>query len=276
MSASGFRGAPITKGLFLAGVSSSVILQAASTSRHARRIPLLVSAFTHVFAFRQAPSELIFGSALLYYCRTFERLQGSTKFGSFVAITCALAYALEAAIAAAGGPVAASGLTPLVFALLPACWLDVPPLHSFSFFGRRMTDKVFIYLAAFQLLLSGHRRSLAAGVCGAVAGLLYRINAFGVARLRLPAVLVSLFSSSLGRVLTMPADRQQVFLSAPPPQQSGAVPSGRQPREPRPPAVQPAPEAVEQLVAMGFEPGAARRALQEAGNNVELALQHLL
>lgn len=66
-------GAPITKGLLLAGVSTSVILQASISGR--RRVPLLVNAFTHVFAFRQSPTELIFGTALLYYCRLFERLQ---------------------------------------------------------------------------------------------------------------------------------------------------------------------------------------------------------
>ena len=287
-----------------------MILQAATSTR--RRVPLLVNAFSHVFAFRQTPTELIFGFALLYYCRLFERLQvrmprcqllsvhvpskpwvapsaqgthecfshclaqGSNKYGSYVLVTCTAAYLLEAAVAAAGGPRGSSGLTPLLFANLIPFVLDIPPLHKFSFFGWSMTDKVFIYLAAFQLLFSGHRRSLAAGVCGAIAGLLFRFNFAGMRSFRLPPAVIQLFSSSLGRVLVTPGDRQQVFLTVPSQQQAA---SGAQVRERATAAaaqVHPLPEAVEQLVAMGFDPASVRRALQEAGNNVELALQQLL
>lgn len=291
MSSAGLRGTPVTKGLLLAGVSTSVILQVSISGR--RRVPLLVDAFTHVFAFRQSPSELIFGAALLYYCRLFERLQGSAKYGSFVVAACSVAYALEGLLAAAGGPRASSGLSPLIFALLPAAYLDVPPLHKFSFFGWRMTDKVFIYLAAFQLLLSGQRRSLAAGVCGAVAGLLVRMNFAGLGHMRLPAPLLQLIGTTLGRVLVPPGDRQQVLRTAP----SGAGAAGglggsglggaaQHPHQHRggggmaaaavAAPVEPAPEAVEQLMAMGFDPGDVRQALVAAGGNVELALQHLL
>lgn len=168
--------------------------------------------------------------------------------------------------------------------MAPAHCKTPSPIHPYT--HRHMTDKVFVYLAAFQLLLSGHRRSLAAGVCGAVAGLLVRMNFAGLGRLRLPAPLVQLFSATLGRVLVPPGDRQQVFRTAPSGGASGGDGGGAQ-RVHRhrgggggvgaaAPAVAPAHEAVEQLIAMGFDPGAARQALAVAGNNVELALQHLL
>lgn len=132
-------GAPVSKGLLLATLSSSVILQA---SKARRRTPALVRAFTHAFAFR-APGELLFGAALLYFYRLFERQWGSAKYGSFVAITSGLALALEAAAAVAWGVPACAGPFPLLFANLAANFVAlVPPMHHFSVFGLKMTDKV--------------------------------------------------------------------------------------------------------------------------------------
>lgn len=128
----------------LGTVGTSVILQASRTAR--RRAPLLAAAFTHAFGFR-APGELLFGAALLYFYRLFERQWGSRKYGSFVAVTCGLAYALEAAAAAAQGgrspaAAAASGPYLLIFANLATNFVSlVPPLHQFTVFGLKMTDK---------------------------------------------------------------------------------------------------------------------------------------
>ena len=138
-------GAPVTKALMLGTLSTSVIMQA---SKAARRAPLLISLWTHAFAFRN-PGELLFGASLLYFYRLFERQWGSAKYGSFVVVTCGLAYALEAAVGAAlGGGLrpagaAASGPFPLLFANLAANFvLLVPPMHQFAVFGFKMTDKV--------------------------------------------------------------------------------------------------------------------------------------
>lgn len=130
----------MTKGLLLGTLSTSVIMQATKTVR--RRPPLLVSLFTHAFAFRN-PGELLFGASLLYFYRLFERQWGSSKYGSFIAITWGLAYLLEAAAGAALHVPAASGPFPLVFANLIANFvLLVPPMHRFTVFGLKMTDKV--------------------------------------------------------------------------------------------------------------------------------------
>ncbi len=42
----------------------------------------------------------------------------------------------------------------------------------------------FIYVAALQLLLSAPRTSIVAGLCGLVAGILYRTNFLGIAELK--------------------------------------------------------------------------------------------
>lgn len=120
-------------------MSTSVILQA---SKARRRPPLLISLFTRAFAFRN-PGELLFGASLLYFYRLFERQWGSAKYGSFVATACGLAYALEAAVGAALALPAAQGPFPLIFANLAANFVVlVPPLHRFTVFGLKLTDKV--------------------------------------------------------------------------------------------------------------------------------------
>lgn len=45
---------------------------------------------------------------------------------------------------------------------------------------------------------------------------------------------------------------------------------------PAPPRVQPSEEALEQLIAMGFDRTSASAALQQTGNNVQAALSILL
>lgn len=132
-----------------------------------------------------------------------------------------------------------------------------------------------------------------AGGCGLLAGLLYRLNFLGLQRLRLPAAVIDLFSSTVGRVLSPPGQPQQVFVTPSAAQaqaqQAAAAGTGFAPHAGRQGqavqrgggggaavAVEPSPEAVQQLVAMGFDEQQARGALQQTGNSVEAALQYLL
>mgnify|MGYP001810831255 CR=1 FL=1 len=137
-----------------------------------------------------------------------------------------------------------------------------------------------------------------AGASGLLAGLLYRSNFLGLQRLRLPAAVVDLFSATVGRVLSGPGPQQQVFvtptaaqLQAQQAQQhaaeaaafgggrpaaGGAAPRGGGATRRAAAAAEPSPEAVQQLVAMGFDQGQAAAALRQTGNNVEAALQYLL
>lgn len=149
--------------------------------------------------------------------------------------------------------------------------------------------QAFIYLASIQLLFSAPPATVLAGGCGLLAGLLYRLNFLRVQRLRLPAAVVELFSSTFGRVLAGPGQPQQVFVTpaAAQAQQAAAAAgggfapyAGRQgqavQRSGGGAAVEPSPEAVQQLVAMGFDEQQARGALRQTGNSVEAALQYLL
>jgi len=128
-----------------------------------------------------------------------------------------------------------------------------------------------------------------AGGAGLLAGALYRLNVLGMQRFRLPAAVTDLFSSTLGRVLSGPGAAQQVFVTPTAaqqqqqqqqglgggfPQHGGRPGGGAVAAAPR--AVEPSPEAIQQLVQMGFDEGAAAQALRQAGNNVEAALQFLL
>jgi hypothetical protein len=132
-----------------------------------------------------------------------------------------------------------------------------------------------------------------AGLCGLAAGLAYRLNLLGMQRLRLPAPVVELFSSTIGRVLVGQGPQQQVFVTPTAAQQQQQQFGGRQQQgtvtqrgggggggagaaAAAARATEPSPEAVQQLVAMGFDEGSAAQALRQTGNNVEAALQYLL
>lgn len=87
-----------------------------------------------------------------------------------------------------------------------------------------------------------------------------------------------LFATTIGRVLTDGTPPQQVFVT---PQQPPTQPPGMpRPSAPTggymPPMPEPLPEAVQQLVDMGFDRDRAKNALQQTRNDVQLALQMLL
>lgn len=172
----------MTKGLLIASVASSIIVQTASRAAR-RRVPYLVDAFTHAFVFRN-PGELMVGTLLAYFFRIFERQMGSGKFGAYTVVTCSIAYTIQAALASILSRPSASGLYPLIFANLVTFFLEVPPLQKFNFFGIALSDKIFVYLAGLQLLFSSSQRSLAAGLSGVLAGTLYSIDFLGLRRFR--------------------------------------------------------------------------------------------
>ncbi|GFR45426.1 hypothetical protein Agub_g6805, partial [Astrephomene gubernaculifera] len=196
----GFRHAPVSKGLVLITAGASILAQA---TRASRRRQLLPGILAQAFVFR-SPAELFFGALVMYYFRILERESGSPKFGAFAATTTGLAAALQWAAGRSGllrlaAP--ASGPYGFLFACFVQYFFQVPPASKMSVLGWRLSDKVFLYLIGMQLLLSGGPASLLAGGAGLVAGLAYRGNLLGMKRMRFPAFLTRFLASTLGALL---------------------------------------------------------------------------
>uniref|UniRef100_A0A453FR81 Peptidase S54 rhomboid domain-containing protein n=1 Tax=Aegilops tauschii subsp. strangulata TaxID=200361 RepID=A0A453FR81_AEGTS len=150
-----------------------------------------------LFAFSSSP-ELIFGVALLYYFRVFERQIGSNKYAVFIVFSMTVSVLLQ--ILALGylkdpsfNPLT-SGPYGLIFASYVPFFFDIPISTKFRIFGLQLCDKSFVYLAGLQLLFSSGRRSVIPGLSGILAGLLYRLNIFGIRRLKVAGYATSLFS----------------------------------------------------------------------------------
>jgi hypothetical protein len=81
----------------------------------------------------------------------------------------------------------------LIFASFIPFFLDIPVTSRFRIFGVNFSDKSFIYLAGLQLLLSSGKRSLIPGICGLIAGSLYRLNVLGIRRMKVSSPLFILY-----------------------------------------------------------------------------------
>lgn len=263
----------MTKFVLVTSFSSSVIAQAAHGFRH--QSPSYLHWFTQSLVFRH-PGELACGTLLLYYFRLFERQRGSSKHGACTASIVAISYALQTAVTALTHTALPAGPYGLIFANFVPFIFDVPPAQRFTLFGLPMTDKAFVYIAGIQLLASSTWRSALAGGCGLLAGLAYRSNFLGIKRLKVPRSVMRRCSQLFGGLLSSSQPRRQVMR----PRQTGqaaATSSSAQNRQASAPALPAAsPEAVQQLVAMGFDPQRAAAALQQSHNDLQAALTYLL
>ncbi|XP_058078813.1 rhomboid-like protein 20 isoform X2 [Magnolia sinica] len=236
---------------------------------------------TSTFAFSSTP-ELIFGLYLLYYFRVFERQIGSNKYSVFILFSLIVTSLFEfLALALLKDPtlsILASGPYGLIFSSFVPFYFDIPVTTRFRIFGFRFSDKSFIYLAGLQLLLSSWKRSLLPGICGLVAGTLYRLNVLRIRRLKFPQFVTSVFSRlswpSSGSSSSTRSSGNII----------GSVPSfaGRQPEwnyptsVPRASTAEPPEDSVSTLVSMGFDRNLARQALVQARNDVNMATNILL
>jgi hypothetical protein len=206
----GFADAPVTKAVVLASAAASILASAGgnAASNAPRLLPAPLAAAVSALSFASA-GETLSGLSVLYNARVLERESGTGQYGAYAAVVAGGASLLQAALsvvvaAAAGAGAGAGGASspssssapfslPLAFAfagLVPYA-ADVPPQARFNLLGVPCTDKVFSYLAAAHACwAAGARRGLLAACCGLAAGLLYRLNVFGVQRLRLPRWLV--------------------------------------------------------------------------------------
>ncbi|GAB4851762.1 Rhomboid-like protein 20 [Ancistrocladus abbreviatus] len=222
----------------------------------------------------------MFGLYLLYYFRVFERQIGSNKYSVFIMFSVIFSLLLEVgALALLKDPsfnLITSGPYGLIFSSFVPFYFDIPVSTRIRIFGVRFTDKSFIYLAGLQLLLSSWKRSILPGICGVVAGSLYRMNVFYIRRIKFPEFIGSFFSRfslpSIGSTSSSAATRNVL----------GNIPSyaGRQVERNYPPPVaaplEPPEDSISTLVSMGFERNHARQALIQARNDISVATNILL
>ncbi|TKY62715.1 Rhomboid protein 20 [Spatholobus suberectus] len=232
-----------------------------------------------VFSFSSTP-ELMFGLYLLYYFRVFERQIGSNKYSVFIVFSILTSLLFEVlAVALLKDPTAylvTPGPYGLIFASFVPFFFDIPVSTRFRVFSFLFSDKSFIYLGGLQLLLSSWKRSILPGVCGILAGSLYRLNVFYIRKAKFPELISSFFSrislpsmgspraasstrNVVGNVPSYPA--RQMERNYPAPMQSAAEPSE---------------DSISTLVSMGFDRNSARQALVQARNDVNVATNILL
>ncbi|PKI50834.1 rhomboid-like protein 20 [Punica granatum] len=280
---SGFNNAPVTRAFVVASAIFTVFLGIQGRSA---RLGLsyqdifqkfhLWRLLASVLAFSSTP-ELIFGLYLLYYFRVFERQIGSNKYSVFILFSMLSSIFMEIiALALLKDPSAklTSGPYGLIFASFIPFYFDIPVSTRFRVFGVRFTDKSFIYLAGLQLLLSSWRRSIIPGICGILAGALYRLNVFYIRKAKIPEFIASFFAR-----LSWPSTGPP---SAPSRNVLGSMPTyGGRPVERHYPSsaastIEPPEGSIATLVSMGFDRNSARQALVQARNDVNVATNILL
>ncbi|XP_057546034.1 rhomboid-like protein 20 [Amaranthus tricolor] len=282
---SGFNNAPVTRAVIIFSALFTVFfgLQGRSNKIGLSYLdifqkPQLWKVIVSTFAFTSTP-EMMFGLYLLYYFRVFERQIGSNKYSVFILFSLAVSFLLGSfTLALLRDPKAliTSGPYGLIFASFVPFFFDIPVSTRFRVFGSRFSDKSFIYLAGLQLLLSSWKRSILPGICGIIAGSLYRMNIFYIRRAKLPDFIASLFSRLSWLSTSSPSSANGIRSV------SSSAPSyaGRQVERnfsaPLVGPIEPSEESIAMLVSMGFNQDSARQALVQARNDVNVATNILL
>lgn len=225
-SSTGFYHAPLSKGLLvLTGTASIFNILFASSNKHflpnnpwiqiARNSKLWQVLSSSLYY--SSARNLICGSFLLYSFRIFERRFGSKRYASYIFSTTVIATGLQLTSISVlkhfgydvGLPPA--GLFGMLYATLVKYFCDVPASDAVTFLGVPISGKIFIYSLALQMLLSS-KESLLAGICGMVAGIIYRYNLFQVQRwLKLPDSLTSTISRAVGNWFSSEAPPAQPY-----------------------------------------------------------------
>ncbi|KAI4386574.1 hypothetical protein MLD38_004496 [Melastoma candidum] len=283
---SGFGNAPVTKSfLVLSGILS--VLSGIQGRAHHLGLSYkdifekqkLWKSTLSIFSFSSTP-ELIFGIYLLYYFRVFERQIGSNKYSVFILFSILISFlgqVLVLGLLKDASLKLNSGPYGLIFSSFVPFYLDIPISTRIRVFSLQFSDKSFIYLAGLQLLLSSWRRSVIPGICGLLAGSLYRLNVLYIRKAKVPGC-ISLFFTRLRwpsiRSISLPASTRNIAGNMP----YFSSPTA-QPNYP-PPGVLSTSGSLEasvaMLVSMGFDHDSARQALLHARNDVNQATNILL
>lgn len=243
----------------------------------------------------------------VYQFRVLERQLGSRKFGSVLVFVLFFSGALQLVALTSvpwlakiipGGPYSVLGAFAVYYHKF------IPKLHprTFSVWGLNFSDKSSTYLLMLVLLVRDFHASVPFFV-GTFFGALFTLTPLG--KLRLPSFLCTIFNFLHPLFDVVPAStlmlqRQRRVLEAQRrvnarfnrgrpgqgfrdqllPGTGGMIPGGDLAAggmlPPRMAASPPSEDAIQQLMALGFDRERALQALQETDNNVEVAANRLL
>ncbi|CAI5482127.1 unnamed protein product, partial [Closterium sp. Yama58-4] len=225
---SGFQGAPATKAIILVCAALSLVL--GSRSAHSSHHPFALSreallsrgewwrvALSQVCV--ASTPDLLVCALLLYSFRFFERQLGSAKFVVLCSFSSLVALALQLLVvlllpSPAASPLddpppsfhPASGPLGLLFALFLLFFADVPPTARYLLLSRvPLSDKALVYLGGLQLLFSSGLSSILPAAAGIIAGALYRCNALGVRKAKVPDSIARFASTWVAPLLLWPS-----------------------------------------------------------------------
>ncbi|GAM23956.1 hypothetical protein SAMD00019534_071310 [Acytostelium subglobosum LB1] len=247
-----------------------------STGTEAAQLQSLLSLFTNHFHFTSI-YEVVFGSALLYTFRLFERTMGSSKYSIFILSSLIMTTMLQLAyiVIFRRGSAGSPGPYGLIFAGLVLFFKEIPSTRWFKLFGFPFNDKIFAYLTAASLLI-GSNSNIAQSVMGIVAGTLYHIDVFNLKKRRMPAGLVNLCNKWILPLLQSPnkptSMRPLIENQSRVQQQQQRMQNILQPMFNAPPSE----ENIQMLEAMGFDRQQAIIALQRTQNDLNAATNFLL
>ena len=193
VDATGFYGAPVTKGLCALTLGSYSILnwigrktKPSLTMKHITS-PVHLMSSTILFS---SFGEVICGLFLLYTFRQLERKMGSIKFASYTILSATLGLTIQLAFLVCFSPRRlTSGPLPIICSLLIPFFAHIPKLSPryFSILGVDFSDKTFTYLLALQLLLNDGMSSFASGLSGFLVGVVYSAEVLPLHSWRVPS-----------------------------------------------------------------------------------------
>ncbi|CAI2167811.1 9144_t:CDS:2 [Funneliformis geosporum] len=212
-SQTGFHNAPVTKGLLICigGCSlASYLLDIRSS------FPLQL---THNELWRLITShsilttsgEFFFGSIVMYNLRVIERQFGSSKYAAFFFVSSALSTILEVGALAIGKRFGVTfipaGPYGFIFATLYQYNRIIPFTYQYRAFG-------YMYcLGVIPFLYFQYPSSIIAGICGLLAGAIYRSGFLKLNKLRFPKIISRFVSRFILPLLSTPPPRRSSSLA---------------------------------------------------------------
>jgi hypothetical protein len=202
------------------------------------------------------------------------------------------------------GSIGFVGPTALIFAELVLMAVEIPATHQFSLLGLPLSEKLFSYILALQLIMGRSSNAWIQALVGLLVGFCYQKNILGIADFRLPSVITAPIIKAASFITdikpstaaSIPNNRNRQG-----PQQPNALPAAAaannnvpniaqrrtsNPQTQQPPLLAPPQAAprqaraedprVQQLLAMGFDRRDVITALELSNLDVDMALNLLL